>query len=236
MSKTLGALNVLLLAASGLCVAYIVRQSSAPWPQPPAARPRAAAPVPAPAPAADAARAAPPGGYAVVASRNLFSPTRTEAPPPPVTATPAAASLPKPNLYGVVVREQAPIAYLEDPVTKRVAAYRLGDTIAGGTVQAIKDDRVVLARPDGNVDIRLHDPTRPRPAAPATPAAAPGTPPATLPTSPIRPVPPAVSGGPTTPQGDQPAVAPRRPLPPSLLRRLPPAAGGEAPASPSPQH
>jgi hypothetical protein len=132
------------------------------------------------------------------------------------------ATLPKPNLFGVVVREGASIAYLEDPVTKRVAGYRQGDSIAGGTVQTISGDRVVLARPEGNVDVRLHDPSKPRPPAPA-PTSPPGTtPPRTMPGVPPGATPPA-PGVPTTAEPPAPG---RRPLPPNLLRRLPPSAGG----------
>jgi hypothetical protein len=157
----------------------------------------------------------------MIATRNLFSPTRSEAPPAPEKP---AVTLPKPNLFGVVVRDGGSIAYLEDPLTKRVAGYRQGDSIAGGTVQTISGDRIVLARPDGNVDVRLHDPSKPRPPAPApapaagtTPRAAPGVPPGT---------PSAVPGTPPTAEAPVPG---RRPLPPNLLRRLPPSATGATP-------
>jgi hypothetical protein len=165
----------------------------------------------------------------MIATRNLFSPMRSEAPPAPEKP---AAALPKPNLFGVVVRDGGSIAYLEDPLTKRIAGYRQGDSIAGGTVQTISGDRIVLARPDGNVDVRLHDPSKPRPPAPApappagtTPRAAPGVPPGTTP----------VPGAPPTAEAPVPG---RRPLPPSLLRRLPPSATGATPmpgASSAPQ-
>src|SRR5262249_45096285 len=146
-------------------------------------------------------------------------------------------NLPKPNLYGVVLQEGAPIAYLEDPVTKRVARYRVGDTVAGGTVKTIESDSVVLSRPDGQIAVRLHDPTRPRPAAP--PAAARGPPPgAPVPGAPGPggPVPGAGTPPPRIPtifppQGSMPpqaspesGVSARRPLPPSILGRVPPQA------------
>src|SRR2546425_9292640 len=77
---------------------------------------------------------------------------------------------------GVVLRDTNPIAYLEDPLTKRVAGYRIGDTIAGGRVEAITADHVLISRPDGIMDVRLRDPSKPRPAPPAQPAV-PGQPP-----------------------------------------------------------
>jgi hypothetical protein len=179
-------------------------------------------PPPTPAPAAPQA---PTGTYGTIASRNLFSPTRTEAPPTPIAAAQAAPPLPKPNLYGVVLRDDAPIAYLEDPVTKRVSGYRVGDVVAGGTVQRISADRVVLARPEGQVDVRLHDPSKPRAAvAPAggqpgagRPVIQPGRPPVLGQ--------PGVQGQPSVEQADPSTTPGGRRLPPSLLRRLPPRAG-----------
>jgi hypothetical protein len=178
----------------------------------------------------------PASSWAVIASRNPFSPSRSEA---PVTAAQAGAALnvPKPNLFGIVLKEGAPFAYIEDPATKRVAAYRIGDAVAGGTVQKIARDGIVLARPEGVIDVRLHDPGKPRPPAPAA-SPAPGS--ATPPLPGV--IPPASGSAP--PQAQAPAEAPpqlqqprpptpgvesatppraptRRPLPPNLLRRLP---------------
>src|SRR5499426_477493 len=218
MPRKLLAVNLALLIACALFVALMIRTSRTGWPAPEPARARppatAAAPVPPPPDAAPAAQS-----YGIIAARNLFSPTRTEAPPTPVAQ---AATLPKPNLFGVIVRDSGSIAYLEDPVTKRVAGYRQGDAIAGGTVQTIASDRIVLARPDGNVDVRLHDPSRPKPAPAPTPPAA------GVPGRPTPGVPPGAPAGavPTVPPAPQAEgqVGARRPLPPNLLRRLPPAA------------
>ena len=232
MSRQLIALNAALVLVALLAVAYVVREFRAPAP-PPARRTTAPAPAVVNPPATP--EAAPPGGYNVVASRNLFSPNRSEAPPTPVNPAAAAPPQPKPNLFGVLLRDGAPVAYLEDPTTKRVAGYRLGDAIAGGTVKQIGADHVVLNRPEGDVNVRLRDPSKPRPAAPpvagapggpplpggATPpvASAPGVDPRTAVTPP-QPQPGAVM---QNPQGGA-TILPRRPLPPNLLRRLPPPA------------
>jgi hypothetical protein len=223
LPRRLIVLNAGLLTVAAISVGYVVRELRAP--APPRAR-RAAPPTPPAATAADPAREAP-GSYTIVASRNLFSPTRSEA---PVSAAAAAPATPKPNLYGIILRDGAPVAYLEDPTTKRVAGYRLGDAVAGGTVKQIGADHVVLNRPEGDVSVRLRDPSKPRPAAPATGqpgAAPPGAPPGTVPPR----VPPQQPGQVLTPPapGQPPTVLPRRPLPPNLLRRLPPSAS-DAPA------
>jgi hypothetical protein len=155
----------------------------------------------------------------------------------------------RPNLYGIVVREGGSIAYLEDPLTKRVVGYRVGDKIVGGTVQTIKADSVVIERPEGPVDVRLRDPGKPRtvqagaqpggaqvgvaqPGALQPAATLPGIiPPASLTSQPApppagQPQPPTAAAPGVVPPGAQPpAILPpgvRRPLPPNLLRRVPP--------------
>jgi type II secretory pathway component PulC len=141
-------------------------------------------PVPASAPAAQRAaagsqptattKAGDPGvdAFAVIAAQNLFNPGRSE------TAAAAAVSVAKPILHGVVIHGAQSRAYLEEPTAKRVAGYSVGDTIGGGKIQKIADDRVVIARPEGLIEVLLQDPSKPRPAPTATAvpagAAAPG--------------------------------------------------------------
>jgi hypothetical protein len=221
-------INLLLLAISAAAIGYIASEVLSPPERPAPPRARAAVDTPPAEPGAEPQPRASAGAYAVVASRNLFSPTRTEAPPAAAQTGRQGPPQPKPMLHGVVVRDGAPIAYLEDPATKRVAGYRLGDTVAGGTVRTIAADHVTLAGPDGQIDVRLRDPSRPRPAAPqpAQPGA-PGAPqPAQGETQPgitpqqslPRVVPPRVE--PQIAPGQLPQ--PRRPIPPNVLRRVPP--------------
>lgn len=243
MSKRLLALNVGMAAVAALAIVYIVKQAMTPMPMPGTGRARPT--VPATTAVSENTPRPPVGSYGVVTARNLFSPTRSEAPAAGIAAT--MAPLVKPNLFGVVLREGTPIAYLEDPATKRVAGYRVGDSIVGGTVQKISADSVVIARPDGPVDVRLRDPSRPRPPVVAQPpTGAPGPPPVAGSTLPgvipptsvppqiAQPVPPGqmppgqmppgqVAPGQVVP-GQPPAgfIPGRRPLPPNLLRRMPP--------------
>jgi len=246
MPKKLLIINALLLVIAGGSAAFIARQFMAPLAMPLPTRPRPAAPVTTPGEEGPRNQ---PGAYASVAARNLFSPTRSETPPTPTVAT--AAPVVKPSLFGIVLRDGAPIAYLEDPTTKRVAGYRVGDAMAGGTVQTISADSVVIVRPDGNVDVRLRDPGKPRPSPPPATAALPGGPGAQpVAGPPMLPgvIPPAGAGGPpvpgvlvpqppvgvaqpgqVVPPGTPPMVPGRRPLPPNLLRRLPQGAPPDAP-------
>ena len=230
MPKKLLIINGLLIVIAAGSAVFIARQVMAPVAMP---LPERSRPTP-PGAAREATPASEPGAYTAVAARNLFSPTRTESPPGAIAS--AISPTVKPNLYGIVLREGAPIAYLEDPSTKRVAGYRVGDAVAGGTVQTIAADSVVIQRSDGNLDVRLRDPAKPRTATSAPPpgvqpvAGGPALPgiippaggPAGMPGQvPGRPpgvvLPPAQALQPGAP----PVVPGRRPLPPNLLRRLP---------------
>jgi hypothetical protein len=239
MPSRLVALNVLLGAVAVALVLYVGWELYQPTPP---ARPRAT----------PAGAGGPPGtplgptrplgpepgaAWSVIANRNLFSPTRSEGPVTPATGS-GGPQLPKPMLYGVVLRNGTRIAYLEDPVTKRVAAYRVGDVVAGSTVQSISADQVVLARPEGTVDVRLHDPTKPKAPLPppGSPGVAPGMPqvppvpgmpvPGMVPSTPFPPPqpafqPPMGEGSELPPVPVRPPV-PRPGGPPSLYRRVPP--------------
>ena len=233
MPRQLVIINVILLVIAGGSAAFIARQFMAPLAMPLAARARPVPPVTAPGEEPPRNQA---GAYASVAARNVFSPTRSETPPTATTAT--TAPVVKPNLFGIVLRDGAPIAYLEDPTTKRVAGYRVADS-------------VVIARPDGNLDVRLRDPGKPRPAPQPTTAglpAVPGAQPVAGPTVLPGVIPPAGAGGQpgpgalapqppvgiaqpgqVVPPGTPPVVPGRRPLPPNLLRRLPQGAPTDAP-------
>ena len=243
MPRRLLAVNVLLAGVSLLCVSLIVKQLIGSRPTAPS-RSRPAAATPAAPPSAAGSPRLPAQAYSVIATRNLFSPTRSETPGAGMAGGPAI-NIVKPSLHGVVLRDGAPIAYLEDPLTKRIAGYRIGDPIAGGTVQTISADAVVIARPEGAVDVRLRDPSKPRPPAPAAgQPSVPGQPsgagqppaPSPLPTPGVLPpTPRAFTPPPILPPGQpmppppvqQPAPGVQTPVPfgrpsPSLGRRLPP--------------
>ena len=160
-------------------------------------------PVPAPAAQRAAAASLPtatteagdPGmdAFAVIAAQNLFNPGRSE------TAA-VAVSVAKPILHGVVIHGAQSRAYLEDPTAKRVAGYSVGDTMGGGKIQKIADDRVVIARPEGLIEVLLQDPSKPRPAPTATAVPAGAAAPGQLAPSQVAPgqVVPPVQGPPAT--------------------------------------
>ncbi len=176
MSRRVLALNSLLGLLACLVGAALVRELLIPLPLPPPVVPRPAPPVSAPAPGPVAPVAA---TYGVITAKNLFSPSRTEA---PVGA--AVSKGPKPLLHGLVMDGQMSRAYLEDPLTKRTFGYATGDTVAGGRLQSISADRVVIARPEGLVEVLLQDPAKPRPATAASVGAPGATPAPAMPPTP----------------------------------------------------
>jgi len=213
--------NILLGVVGAVSVAALIREVGAARPLPPAPALRASQPSPT-SPPAPAARPEPITAYGVIATKNLFSPTRSEV----TVAVPPAAG-PKPVLHGVMIDGEKSRAYLEDPVAKRVFGYAVGDPIGGGRLQAIGPDRVAISRPEGTVEVLLQDPSKPKP--PPAPTAgspgaspvpvtapAPGTPPST-PAAPAAAVPsvPGSAGGqrvesaPSQPPPPVPATNPR---------------------------
>ena len=229
MSKGFLALDGLLVIASIFFATQIWRSIVAPSPIAGArSRPPAASASLARGPAATSAGArAPLASYGVIGAKSLFSPARTEG----EAAAGPAQSGPRPFLYGVVVATDLSIAYLEDPGSKRVTGYRVGDAIAGGTLTVIAPDHVVLKRSDGMIDVPLRDPAKPRAAVPepAPPAGAPPTapPPTAFPQ-------PQMPGMP--PQPPASALPGAFPQPPGLRRRLPvlPAPGAPQPGPDAP--
>lgn len=155
MPRRILVLNAVLAIVIVAFAVGIVRTLLVKHPMPPPTAPRAAL---APPPSVIAEANDPgPEAYAVIAVQNLFNPARSE------TAV-AAAAVAKPILHGVVIHGAKSRAFLEDPTAKRVAGYSVGDSVGGGKIEKIADDRVVIARPEGLIEVLLQDPSKPRPA------------------------------------------------------------------------
>ena len=197
MSAPLRMVNIALALVGCLLAAALTRElgTAHPLPSPPVPRAtRAVATAPPPSASAPPSTA----GYGVIATKNLFSASRSEA-----AAGPVAAAGPKPVLHGVVLDGPKSRAYLEDSLVKRTFGYAVGDTLGGGRVESIAADRVVIGRADGSVEVLLRDPSKPRPTPPAPgPAGAPpaGAAPSGTATTPAA-----------TPPTNEPAPAPRGP-------------------------
>jgi hypothetical protein len=220
VSRRLWVLDLGLVALAGVFAWTLYHEAGVRRPLPP---PQASRPPSATTPEAGTTpRTARPDSRALantIAGRNLFSPSRSEAPAGAPTAQ--AQPGPKPLLHGVVLDDGRSRAYIEDPTTKRVFGYALGDQVAGGRLEAIRDDRVVIARPGGQLEVLLRDPSKPKPAPPAmAPGAAAPTPAARPPAQP----------GQATPflfQPPQPGQAAPPQAPPAVTAPSP------APASPA---
>ena len=203
MSRRLLALNVVLAIVSIALIAGIERTLIVRRALPTPAAPRTAT-VPAPAPASENVD---PGlsGYAAIAARNLFNPGRSDT----AVAT-ALVPVAKPILHGVVMDGAKSRAFLEDPAAKRVAGYSAGDMIGGGQIQRVSDDRVVIARPEGRLEVLLRDPSKPKaPAVTAAPTQQ--TPTQQTPTQQV-PTQQASPGAPTPPPEVPSQVAPSAPV------------------------
>jgi hypothetical protein len=226
MPKRLLALNALLVLVGLALALQIGRELTRARLLPDVPEPRA---VSQPQPAAPPAKGRPdqPAAYAVIATKNLFSPSRSE------SAAPSPA-LPGQRFYlhGVVLDDARSRAYIEDPMSRRVHGYAVGDTVAGGRLDKIVADRVVIARPEGPLEILLRDPAKPRPAAPApspaqaAPPTGPGlpqppgiaTPRPTITPTPV-PVPAEEPRLEPAPPAPAPPAAPQPGVPPQFLRR-----------------
>ena len=189
MSRRLLTLNVVLAIVSIALAAGLVRTLIVRRALPPPGAPRTAT---VPAPARQNIDSSP-SDYAVIAARNLFNPNRSE-------TTVAMAPVAKPILHGVVINGAKGRAFLEDPAAKRIAGYSAGDMIGGGQIERISDDRVVIARPEGRLEVLLRDPSKPK--APAVIAA---------PTQPAS-TQQAPTGAPTPPPEVPSQVAPSAPV------------------------
>jgi hypothetical protein len=156
MSRRFLLLNVVLGIVSLAFAIGIVRTLLLKHPIPRAAASRA---IVTPQPSVATAISDPgPEAYATIAARNLFSPARSE------TASVAAVAAVKPILHGIVIDGAKSRAFLEDSTVKRVGGYSVGDAVSGGNILKIADDRVVITRPEGLMEVLLRDPSKPRPA------------------------------------------------------------------------
>ena len=206
LSKPLWFVNALLLAVAIFFGVSLVRDLTRSRPLPPPPTPhRVQGPAPSAEDAAPAVAEDKLVNYNVIVAKHLFTPSRTEG--GAVPATPAAPPPPKPMLLGVVVDGAKSRAYLEEASTKRVFGYKIGDTVSGGRLDQITEEKVVIVRPDGAIDVLLRDPSKPRPPAPGQPGV---TPP---------PGPGAQAGTPAVPGQVAPPGQP--PIIPRALRRLP---------------
>src|SRR5919197_2542019 len=145
MSRSMLTFNGLLAAISTLLVVYIVREVVTPFGKPLPVQPAAVGAMVPDSPSRPTAVVSQARNTQIVA-RNLFSPDRSDSlgGGAGTAGAPATARV-KPQLFGVVLGQIAN-AYMEDPITKHVGGYRVGEVVAGASIRAIEADRVVLER------------------------------------------------------------------------------------------
>ncbi len=112
--------------------------------------------------------------YTVISEQNLFHPERK------ISAEKKDEKpLPKPEfvLYGTLITSDESLAFMEDrkaPQTtsgrgKRQRTLGLGGTFSGYTLSRIYEDRVIMARGEDKIEVRVHDLSKTRGVADTTP-------------------------------------------------------------------
>ncbi|MFZ5908188.1 MAG: hypothetical protein ACOYVJ_12435 [Nitrospirota bacterium] len=106
-----------------------------------------------------------PPDYALIAEENLFHPERKI---PPEKKAGTDKELPKPEfvLYGTLQTDDMSIAYIEDMKAPKSTAGRgrrqtilhKGESLSGYTLKEVSIDRIVMARGDEDIIVRVIDP------------------------------------------------------------------------------
>jgi hypothetical protein len=100
------------------------------------------------------------GGLRVVIGRTPV--TARQEPRPEQSAAPEGSSAVlslstegRPRLQGIVIQDGRAVAYIQDPRTRGVTGYRVGDTLGTRVLETIEEDRVVLKGPNDTVELRI---------------------------------------------------------------------------------
>jgi hypothetical protein len=103
-----------------------------------------------------------PADYVIIADQNLF---HTERKIPPEKKEEAALPRPEFVLYGTLITDNLKFAYLEDKKSprstpgrgKRQTALKLGETMSGYTLKEIDHDKVVMAKGEETLIVKVID-------------------------------------------------------------------------------
>jgi len=120
--------------------------------------------------------------YTIIADDNLFHPDRII--PLEKKTSEEQPSLPKPDviLYGTLITDSLKLAYLEDLKDprntrgrgRRQTVMKIGDTLSGYVLKEIDPDKIVMAKGDEKITVRIHEKPKPIGTAAAQPPLAPG--------------------------------------------------------------
>jgi hypothetical protein len=93
-------------------------------------------------------------GQTPMTARREPRPERSAAPEGSSAAFPLSTEG-RPHLQGIVIGDGGAVAYIQNPRTKGVAAYRVGDTLGTSVLETIEEDRVVLRGPNETFELRI---------------------------------------------------------------------------------
>ncbi len=135
--------------------------------------------------------------------KNLFKQPPPQRAAPPRPGPPPPPPLPLPTLIGTILVDDERRAILSDK--GKADIYAIGQEVAGGTLTAISEDRVLFKRGDTVSELTLKAPIQPAPVSPPqgahlSPSPPPG-PPALVFMTPPPPPPQAIEGAPAPAEG-----------------------------------
>ena len=96
-----------------------------------------------------------PGNFEIIASGNLFNPSRSGKAEEGVQETKSPPPKNEPKLFGTIIIGDRKSAIIEDPDSKTRKTFTLKDVIGGYVVSDIQEDKVVLLWGTDQVTIRL---------------------------------------------------------------------------------
>jgi hypothetical protein len=103
------------------------------------------------------ARRIEPGSFEIIASGNLFNPSRSGKAKTGVQSTQSPPPKNEPKLFGTIIIGDRKSAIIEDPESKSRKTFGLQDVIGGYVVSDIQEDKVVLLWGTDPITIRLRD-------------------------------------------------------------------------------
>ena len=92
--------------------------------------------------------------YDVIASKNLFHPSRSTAQKPSEVSRPVSKN-DIPQLFGTIITNDKKLAILEDQSSKRSTLYKVNDSVAGFVVSQILENKVILLKDGESIEVTL---------------------------------------------------------------------------------
>lgn len=93
--------------------------------------------------------------YDVIASKNLFHPSRSSINKKPPEVTRPVSKNDIPQLFGTIIMDDKKLAILEDQSTKKSILYKVNDSVSGFIVSQILENKVILKKGGESIEVNL---------------------------------------------------------------------------------